>query len=131
MSMTEEPGQGQAQTGGDGGLLTLLDERMRRVAEETFAALDRPHQASGCDAAAEELRAKLARIRAKEFVSVAEAALLLGCSDGHVRNLVRRAKKGEARAPVPFRDLDGVVVFKLEELLAWSELPKSRPRAAR
>jgi hypothetical protein len=82
------------------------------------------------DAGAEELRSRVARVMAKEFVSVGEAAFLLSCSDGHVRNLVRRAKKGEARVPIPFCDLDGVVVFKLDELLAWSGRPKSGLRAA-
>jgi len=111
-----------------GNILGLLDESMRRIAEEIFTALNRSRQAPDFDAMAGEARAKLARIRAKEFVSVAEAAFLLGCSDGHVRNLVRRAKKGQAQAPVPYRDLDGVVVFKLDELIAWSELPKSKVR---
>lgn len=106
-----------------------FDERARRVAEEAYATLAWSRRAPGADEAAREMRAKLARIRAKEFVSVAEAALLLGCSDGHIRNLVRKARKGEARAPVPFRDLDGVVVFKLDELLAWSEQPKGGLKA--
>jgi hypothetical protein len=130
--MAEDSGQQHSLDAAQrGDILILLDERMRRIAEETFAALGRPRQESGCDVAAAELGAKLACIRAKEFVSVAEAALLLGCSDGHVRNLVRRAKKGEPHAPVLYRDLDGAVVFKLDELLSWSELPKSKFRAVR
>ena len=40
-----------------------------------------------------ELRHKLALINEKEHISVAEAALFLNCSDGHIRNLVKRAKK--------------------------------------
>lgn len=110
-------------------VLAAFDERARRVAEEALLALEGSRRPSGADEAAEELRARLARIRAKEFVSVAEAALLLGCSDGHVRNLVRKAMRGETRTPVPCRDLDGVVVFKLDELLAWSERPKGRLKA--
>lgn len=103
-----------------------IRELVRREALAVFEEFEERLKPCGSDLEADELRTKLARIRAKEFISIMEASLLLGCSDGHIRNLVRKAKKGEARHPIPFRDLDGVVVFKLDELLAWSELPKSK-----
>jgi hypothetical protein len=111
-------------------ILRLLDERVRRIAQEVLAAMEQPRETTTRDAASEELRARLARIRAKEFISVGEAALLLSCSDGHVRNLVKRAKKRETDCPIPFRDLDGIVVFKIDDLLAWSEQPKTKVRRA-
>lgn len=109
---------------------SVLDDYFRALARAEAVTVVREAfgQSPPAGHEGDELRAKLARIRAKEFVTIMEAAFLLGCSDGHLRNLVRKAKKGEARSPVPFRDLDGVVVFKLDELLAWSELPKGRLR---
>lgn len=114
--------------GHDADILALLDERMRKIAQEVLESSDGARQLPRPDRDGEEFRARLARVMAKEFVSVGEAALLLSCSDGHIRNLMRKAKKGEARCPIPFRDLDGVAVFKLDELLAWSAQPKQKPR---
>lgn len=108
-----------------GELLTLLDVRIRHIAEEVIAREQSP---SGAGSEAEELSTKIARIRAKDFLSAPEAALLLGCSDGHLRNLVREAKKGRKRHPVPFCDLDGVYTFPREELLRWAAEPKVRLR---
>jgi hypothetical protein len=50
----------------------------------------------------------------------AEAAYLLDCSDGHLRNLVRKAKATKGGRPVPFVDLDGTVSFPREALLEWA-----------
>lgn len=69
----------------------------------------------------DESRQKLQRIMAKEFVTVNEAACLLSVSDQHIRNLITKAKKGQAKRPIPYRDLDGVTTFRLSELLEWSE----------
>jgi len=73
------------------------------------------------DEAVSEMRRKLALINAKEKVTVAEAALLLSCSGGHLRNLVRRAKKRHAKYPIPYCDLQGVTVFNRVALLEWAE----------
>ena len=67
---------------------------------------------------------------AKEFITVKEAHVLLGCSDGHIRNLVDKARKGRTSYPIPFLDLDGVTIFPLAKLLEWAERPKLRKRAA-
>jgi hypothetical protein len=61
---------------------------------------------------------------AKEFVSIKETALLLNCSDGHIRNLVGKAQKGKASHPIPFLDLDGVTVFPRVKLLEWARQPR-------
>ena len=59
-----------------------------------------------------------------------EIADLLGCSDGHLRNLVSKARRGKSAHPIPFLDLDGVTVFPLAKLLEWAERPKARGRAS-
>ncbi|MGH9961743.1 MAG: hypothetical protein ACREBC_32210, partial [Pyrinomonadaceae bacterium] len=61
-----------------------------------------------------------------DFITLNEAAFLLSCSDGHIRNLIKKAHNGEAERPIPIRDLDGLFVFNLEELLAWSREVKSK-----
>lgn len=71
-------------------------------------------------------RQALEKIKAKEFASVAEAALLMGCSDSHVRNLVEKAIADRAAYPIPFADLDGVRVFPVQELLQWTRIAKPR-----
>ena len=45
------------------------------------------------DAKAAELRRRLGEINAKENISKKEAAFLLGCSEGHLRNLVAKAQE--------------------------------------
>jgi hypothetical protein len=64
---------------------------------------------------AEETRGTFERIKAKEFVSVEEAALLFGCSEQHLRNQVQKAIDGKAIHPIPFADIDGVMRFPLSE----------------
>jgi len=66
------------------------------------------------------------KIKAKEFASIAEAALLIGCSDSHVRNLVEKAIAGRTPYPIPFADLDGVRVLPVQELLQWTRIAKPR-----
>ncbi len=72
----------------------------------------------------EMVKRRLERIMAKEFITLSEAAFLLSCSDGHIRNLLRKARSNETERPIPVRDLDGLFVFNLEELLAWSREAK-------
>jgi hypothetical protein len=112
-------------------LLTALDERMRAIASEVFEERQSagPVAAHTC-ADAEELYARLRRIMAKEFITIAEAALMLNCSDGHLRNLIDKAIKGKAVNPVPFLDLDGVRVFPRVKLLEWASQPKGKLKDA-
>jgi hypothetical protein len=80
------------------------------------------------DEQSKEVRRAIEQIRAKEFASANEAAILFGCSPQHLRNLVQKAVDGETEHPIPFRDLDGVVVFPIPELLEWSRMPKPRTK---
>jgi hypothetical protein len=114
-------------------LISLLDERIRRISREVVEELQTREQgASGSsvtDSEVRKLRETMRCIMAKEFVSIKEVALLLNCSDGHIRNLVGKAQKGKASNPIPFLDLDGVTVFPRVKLLAWAEQPKRKLRA--
>jgi hypothetical protein len=107
-----------------------LEEQFEAIAERVFAReFSKWRQSQGLleiPADALEVREKLARISSKERISIGEAALLLGCSDGHVRNLVKKARKRQTRTPIPFCDLDGVTVFSRLALLGWAESPKHK-----
>lgn len=92
-----------------------------RVFERKFA--DSQMQASGTDTLTSEilvLRAKFESINSKEHISISEAALLLNCSAGHIRNLIHKARKKQTKRPIPFIDLDGVTVFNRIALLGWA-----------
>jgi hypothetical protein len=80
---------------------------------------------------AAETRQRIQRINAKEFITIKEAAFLLSCSRGHVDNLIGRAWDGETANPIPVRDLDGLVVFNREELLAWSLTSKESRKVSK
>lgn len=115
-------------------LVTLLDERIRRISKEVaIEVLDKAPQPSDLftkDMETANVQHALQRIMIKEFISIREAHLLLGCSDGHIRNLVDKARKKKTSYPIPFLDLDGVTVFQRVKLLEWAERPKQRLRAA-
>jgi hypothetical protein len=107
-------------------LLRVLDERIRIVALEVFSELQQQSPPPDICVEAKELQKKLQRILAKEFISISEAALLLGCSDGHLRNLISKAAKGKTATPIPYLDLDGVTVLPRAQLLDWAAWPKAK-----
>lgn len=83
------------------------------------------------DAEANRHRRKLALLYAKDYWRAAEAAFGLGCSDTHLRNLVKKAQAGQAARPIPFLDLDGTVSFPHQQLLEWAGQPKPRLAAVK
>jgi hypothetical protein len=103
-------------------LLVILDERITQIAraivQEAIANGIAPVQPS--DDRSVKLREQLAFIKAKEHVTVKEAALLLSCSESHIRKLVMLARKGKTRRPVPYIDLEGLIIFPREILLDWA-----------
>ncbi len=110
--------------------MSSLGREVEAIAERVFERMFsewKNHQPTTelCEEAL-ELRKKLASINAKDHVSIGEAALLLSCSGGHVRNLVGKAKKRQTRQPIPFTDLDGVTVFNRLALLDWAHTPKHK-----
>ena len=86
--------------------LALLDERIRRISKEVSAELvGQPGQSSDPlieDIEAANIQKALQRIMVKEFISIREAHLLLCCSDGHIRNLVDKARKNKTSLAIPF-----------------------------
>jgi hypothetical protein len=115
-------------------LVTVFDERIRRIsreiAEEVLGEARQPLDSSVKDIDAANIQKALQRIMIKEFISIREAHLLLGCSDGHIRNLVDKARRKKTSHPIPFLDLDGVTVFQRLKLLEWAERPKQNLRPA-
>lgn len=108
-------------------LIEEIEAIAERVFERKFAESKHARSAVvGETPAALALRDRLARINSKVYISFGEAALLLNCSDGHMRNLVGRARKRQTKNPIPFSDLDGVVVFNRVTLLAWAGTPKHK-----
>ncbi len=103
-------------------ILVILDERIteiaRAIVQEVIANSLAPVQLS--DNRAVKLREQLSFIKAKEHVTVKEAALLLSCSESHIRKLVMLARKGKTRRPVPYIDMEGVTIFPRESLLDWA-----------
>src|ERR1700694_3366280 len=102
--------------------LVLLDARIEEIARAVFLECNAASMASAqpSDDAAAKLRGQLALIKAKEHVTVKEAALLLSCSQSHIRKLVMLARKGKTRRPVPYVDMEGVTIFPRESLLSWA-----------
>jgi hypothetical protein len=103
--------------------LALLDARIEEIARAVFLECDSARKASAqpSDEASSKLREQLAFIKAKEHVTVKEAALLLSCSESHIRKLVMLARKGKTCRPVPHVDMEGVTIFPLESLLDWAK----------
>ena len=102
--------------------VALLDERMKEIARGVFQAIvgDVTSFACSSDEAPTRLREQLALIKAKEHATVKEAALLLSCSESHIRKLVMLARKGKAHCPIPFVNMEGVTVFPVGILLDWA-----------
>ncbi|MCA1632628.1 MAG: hypothetical protein LC802_02660 [Acidobacteria bacterium] len=86
--------------------VTVIDERIRRISrevtEEMLGIARQPAELLVKDVEALNIRESLQRIMVKEFISIKEAHLLLGCSDGHIRNLVDKARKKKTSHPIPF-----------------------------
>ncbi|CAN5634404.1 hypothetical protein BH20ACI3_BH20ACI3_16100 [soil metagenome] len=103
-------------------ILVILDERIteiaRSIVQEAIANSIAPVQLS--DNRSVKLREQLSFIKAKEHVTVKEAALLLSCSESHIRKLVMLARKGKTRRPVPYIDMEGVTIFPRESLPDWA-----------
>lgn len=106
----------------------LLFDRIKEIAREVFqeeTARNNMGQSSVDQNASSVLREQLGLIKAKENITVKEAALLLSCSESHIRKLVILARKGKSRRPIPFIDMEGVTIFPLRILLEWAT-PKSQ-----
>lgn len=106
---------------------------LRRICDQfrdgllaAFVRLCDSQHAPPRDEEAENTRQTLGKIKAKDFISVEEAAFLFECSEQHLRNQVQKAIDGTATHPIPFADIDGVTRFPLTKLMEWASIPKPR-----
>jgi len=107
-------------------------EQIEEVARRVFREMLLPSTSlTHEDNELQATKRRLGRIMAKEFITIAETAFLLSCSEGHVRNLLKKACNGESQHPIPVRDLDGLFVFHRQELLTWSLESKTRQNGRR
>ena len=106
-------------------ILALLDERIEAIARTVFHEVIGEVTAPSLDDSCVKVRAQLQLIKAKEHITVREVALLMSCSDSHIRKLVMLARNRKTRRPIPFVDLEGVTVFPVATLLEWAN---SRPQ---
>jgi hypothetical protein len=100
----------------------VLRGRMRAIAREVFqeVAHDYLGQTHAADDAAARLREQIALIKDNENITIKEAALLLSCSESHIRKLIKLAVKGKSRHPIPAVPMEGVTIFPLRDLLDWA-----------
>ncbi len=103
-------------------ILAMLEARIEEIAQAVFdEGLSKfISQAKIPDDASAKLREQLTFIKSKEHITVREAALLMSCSESHIRKLVMLARKRKSVRPIPFLDLEGVTVFQLSNLLQWA-----------
>ena len=94
---------------------------IEQIARDVFAELQ---PAPRADAEAEDTRVKIERLMVKPFWSIAELAFVWGCSDTHVRNLLQRAEDESTEHPIPFCNLDGLIVFDRAVIQEWMRAPK-------
>ena len=82
-------------------ILALLDERIAEIARTVFLECDGNGKASvhSSDDASAKLREQIAFIKAKEHVTVKEAALLLSCSQSHIRKRWRWLARAKLVGP--------------------------------
>jgi len=106
----------------DDQFLMLLDDRLANIARTIFQELTsrQPNSADMAAVGSHELQQKLALIKVKEHITVREAAMLLSCSESHIRKLIRMARKNKSPKPIPYVDMEGVTVFPREALQGWA-----------
>lgn len=90
---------------------------IEQIARDVYTDLQPP---SRIDPEAQNTRTKVERLMSKPFWSIAELAFVWGCSDGHVRNLLQRAEDNATEFPIPFCNIDGLVMFDRDVILEWT-----------
>jgi hypothetical protein len=99
--------------------LEIPREPIEQIAREVFEQMN-PTRLAQVDEEAERMRATVARIMAKNLITINELRILLGeCSHGYVDKLIEAAHKRTTDHPIPYCDLDGMIVFEPEKVMAW------------
>lgn len=102
-------------------LIEALRAEIREVTREEILALKDELNLQEQDSGVMDFKHKLNEIMAKPFLRVTEAAFLLSCSESHVRNQIKLAKKKKTSNPIPFTDHLGIILFNREKLLSWMD----------
>lgn len=98
------------------------------IAREVFEQLN---PAPVVDVEAESTRQTLARILAKQFITIAELQILLNCSRGYIGALIEKAAAGTTAHPIPYCDLDGLIQFEPTKVMEWAREKKPLQKAKR
>lgn len=95
---------------------------IEQIAKEVYEQL---MPARTVDDQAGKLRHSLERIMAKKLITIRELQLLLGeCSHGYIDKLIKEAHDGKTEHPIPYCNLNGLIVFEPEAVLDWARAAK-------
>jgi hypothetical protein len=93
-------------------------EVIEQIARDVFIRMSPP---PAVDQESEKMRQTIARIMAKKLITINELRILLGeCSHGYVDKLIEAAHKKTTEHPIPYCDLDGLITFEPEKVMAWA-----------
>ena len=106
-------------------------EAIEQITREVLESMVGHAAAIVHDEEAERIERTLQRIRAKQFITIPEFALLFNCSRGHVDALLDQAQQPNCKYPVPYVDLNGLIQFERLEVLEWARLRKPFDRKKR
>jgi len=106
-------------------------EVIEQIAREVLESMVGNAAANVRDEEAERIERTLQRIRAKQFITIPEFALLFNCSRGHVDKLLDQAQQPNCKYPLPYVDLNGLIQFDRLEVLEWARLRKPFDRKRR
>ena len=106
-------------------------EVIEQIAREVLESMVGNATTNVRDEEAERIERTLQRIRAKQFITIPEFALLFNCSRGHVDKLLDQAQQPNCKYPLPYVDLNGLIQFDRLEVLEWARLRKPFDRKKR
>ena len=106
-------------------------EAIEQIAREVLESMVGNGAANVHDEEAERIERTLQRIRAKQFITIPEFALLFNCSRGDVDAPLDQAQQPNCKYPVPYVDLNGLIQFERLEVLEWARLRKPFDRKKR
>ena len=97
--------------------IEILGEAIEQISREVLESMLANTSAIVDDEEAERIERTLQRIKAKQFITIPEFALLFNCSRGHVDKLLDQAQQPNYKYPVPYVDLNGLIQFDRLEVL--------------
>lgn len=104
-------------------------EPIEQIAREVFESMSAAQAVA--DAEAEETKQTIARILAKKFVTLSELQVLLNCSRGYIGKLLEEADAATTEHPLPYCDLNGLIMFEPEAVMEWARSRKPLQKSKR